>query len=69
MIDIFSSHHHEIAKNFSKQNYDTPIWKKFYESLQFIYEIEREMSCSEIILNSTSYINERMHKNINLAQE
>jgi hypothetical protein len=49
VIDVFSSHHHEIAKNFSKQNYDTPIWKKFYESLQFIYEIEREMSCSEII--------------------
>jgi len=49
LIDIFSSHHHEIAKSFSRINYQTEDWKKFYESLKFIFEIERELFQSEII--------------------
>jgi len=52
IVDIFSSHHHEIAKSYSRINYDTDDWKKFYESLQFVFEIERELHFSEIIHGS-----------------
>jgi hypothetical protein len=43
MIDIFSSHYHGIAAKKSYVTYNTNEWKKFYNSLIFIFEIEREL--------------------------
>jgi len=60
LIDIFSSHHHEIAKSFSRINYQTEDWKKFYESLKFIFEIERELHFSEIISGDITELQKRM---------
>ena len=40
VIDIFSSVHHEIAKNLSTINYSTNEWRLFYESLIFLYDVE-----------------------------
>jgi len=46
VVDVFSSHHHEVSKEFSTINYNTNDWKKFYESLAFLFEIESELSIS-----------------------
>lgn len=40
MIDVFGSHHHEIAKKLAQIKYDTRDFKKFYESLRVVFEIE-----------------------------
>ena len=60
MVDIFSSHHHEIAKNYSRINYDTRDWRKFYESLQFVFQIERELFDSKIIQARRDELKSRM---------
>jgi len=46
VLDIFSSHHHEVAKEYSTINYETNEWMKFYESLKFLFEIEKELYIS-----------------------
>ena len=43
VVDIFSSHHHEVAKQHCSINYETLDWKKFYESLITLFEIEDEL--------------------------
>ena len=41
VIDVDSSIHHGIAKYNSRVNYRTKEWKKFYQSLVFIFDLER----------------------------
>jgi len=48
-VDVFSSHHHEVARQHSQINYDTMYWRRFFDSLKFIYQIERELYESEIV--------------------
>lgn len=43
IVDVFSSHHHEIAAKHSLIQYDTEDWQRFYESLKFIFELESEL--------------------------
>lgn len=43
VIDVYSSIHHGIAKYNSRVNYRTKEWRKFYESLVFIYDLEKEL--------------------------
>lgn len=40
IVDVFSSHHHEIARRLSKIDYNTNEWQQFYQSLKFIFEVE-----------------------------
>ena len=48
MVDQFSSQHHGLAKKLSKVNYSLPKWKQFYDSLVFLFEIERELYETEV---------------------
>ena len=43
VVDIYSSHHHEVSKKCSKIDYTTKDWVKFFESLVLIFEIESEL--------------------------
>ena len=43
VVDVFSSHHHEVARRAKRHNYNSTEWTKFYHSLMFVYEIEHEL--------------------------
>ena len=51
VVDIYSSHHHEVARAYSTINYEQAHWKKFYESLKLIMAIENHMHESQIVSN------------------
>ena len=63
-VDVFSSHHHEIAKKASRVNYNTAGWKKFYEALKLVFNIERELYEAEIKdnLHNLKQIHKRMYQ-------
>lgn len=43
VIDVFGSQHHEIAKKVAQIKYDTQDFKKFYQAIIVIYEIESQL--------------------------
>ena len=43
VVDVFSSHHHEVSFRKSRVKYDTKDWKLFYRSLKIVYEVEHEL--------------------------
>jgi len=72
VIDIFSSHHHEIAKHYSSINYNTLDWGKFYESLKFTFSIENEIFSSiEELKNhdGRKVVTDLMYKLIDKAED
>ena len=61
IVDIYSSHHHEVAKNYSRVKYDTVDFKKFYDSLKYLFEIEHELFQSELVQENADNINDKMY--------
>ena len=47
-VDVYSSHHHEVAKRASRVQYNTAGWMKFYEALKLVFNIERELYEAEM---------------------
>lgn len=43
VIDLGSAIHHGVAYYFSQTNYNKPEWKKFYQSLTFIFDLEKQL--------------------------
>ena len=43
IVDVFSSHHHEVGARHSLIQYNTDDWQRFFESLKFIFELESEL--------------------------
>lgn len=65
IVDVYSSHHHEVAKNFSRVLYKTVDFKQFYESLIFVFEIERELFNHDLINDTEKDLDKIMIENIN----
>jgi hypothetical protein len=49
VVDIYSSHHHEVARVHSTVDYSTSQWNKFYESLKFLFKIEQDLHETEVV--------------------
>ena len=69
IVDIFSSHHHEVAKNYSRVKYDTVDFRKFYDSLKYLFEIERELFHSELVEENQTTINDKMYEQLDEAEK
>lgn len=43
VIDTFASLHHSVALQQISEDYTTDDWRKFYESLHMLFEMEHQM--------------------------
>ena len=68
VVDVYSSHHHEVAKNYSRIKYRTIDFRQFYNSLTFIFEIERELFNHEFIKQNSRKMDEKMLQNMDMAE-
>ena len=62
IVDIFSSHHHAVARSYCRMQYDTSDFRKFYESLKYLFEIERELQSLELISEQEDELSKRMYE-------
>lgn len=72
VIDIYSSHHHGVAKKWSKVDYNTGHWVKFYESLKFLFDIERELYNNDTITSlqeNRHQFNQQLMDQVNMAED
>lgn len=65
-VDIFSSHHHEIAKRATHVNYETDGWKTFFFSLQLLFKMEHTLSEH---MENTKDIEKQMLEQMDIADK
>jgi hypothetical protein len=66
-----ASHHYGIASRCCKINYNTQDWRKFWEALVFLFEVERKLYETEIIPNQNNLkvVYKQMYQLIDDAEE
>ena len=53
-VALKASHHVEIAKRHCTINYETDDWRKFWDALVFLFEVERKLYETEIVPNQNN---------------
>jgi hypothetical protein len=69
IVDMWAAHHMDVARSYSRIDYNNDKWNQFYKSLQLIFEIENNLKDLDVIKIDIDKIKEEMFKSMDIIEE
>lgn len=66
---MWAAHHMDVARNYSRINYNNTNWEKLYKSLQLLFQIEALIKEQDIVKVDYENIQKQIFKEMDEVEE